>query len=91
MQHAWLALLSETTSPDKCLLHALAGDRCAPSDLYYPHPWVQDVLWWTLYKAERLLLGSRLRKAALQEVMRHVHYEARLHPLLTCTPQLRPQ
>ena len=36
---------------------------------------VQDVLWWCLYKAENLFLGSRLRKAALQEVMRHVHYE----------------
>ena len=51
--------------------------RCAPSDLYYPHPMVQDVLWWCLYKAENLFLGSRLRKAALQEVMRHVHYEVR--------------
>ena len=36
---------------------------------------MQDVLWWTLYQAEGLLLGSRLRKRALQEVMRHVHYE----------------
>ena len=51
--------------------------RCARSDLYYPHPMVQDVLWWCLYKAENLFLGSRLRKAALQEVMRHVHYEVR--------------
>lgn len=28
----------------------------------------QDVLWWVLYKAEALLLGSWLRKAALKEV-----------------------
>jgi hypothetical protein len=36
---------------------------------------VQDVLWWTLYQAEPLLLGSRLRKAALAECMKHIHYE----------------
>ena len=29
---------------------------------------LQDVLWWVLYKAEAVLLGSRLRKAALTEV-----------------------
>lgn len=36
------------------------------------HLWLllllQDILWWALYKAEALLLGSRLRKAALTEV-----------------------
>ena len=53
-----------------------ARNQCASSDLYYPHPKVQDVLWWALYKAEGLLLGSSLRKKALAEVMRHVHYEA---------------
>ncbi len=53
-----------------------ARNQCAPSDLYYPHPKIQDVLWWALYKAEGLLLGSGLRKKALAEVMRHVHYEA---------------
>lgn len=53
-----------------------ARNQCAATDLYYPHPWIQDVLWWSLYKAEGLLLGSGLRKKALQEVMRHVHYEA---------------
>ena len=37
----------------------------------------QDVLWWALYKAEPLLLGSELRKEALAEAMRHIHYEAR--------------
>lgn len=52
-----------------------ARNQCASTDLYYPHPWIQDVLWWSLYKAEGLLLGSSLRKKALQEVMRHVHYE----------------
>jgi hypothetical protein len=32
---------------------------------------LQDVIWWVLYKAEALLLGSRLRKAALGEVSYH--------------------
>jgi hypothetical protein len=36
---------------------------------------VQDVLWWTLYQAEGLLKGSWLRKKALEEAMRHIHYE----------------
>lgn len=38
---------------------------------------MQDVLWWTLYKAENLLLGSWLRKKALAECMKHIHYEVR--------------
>eukprot|EP00879_Flechtneria_rotunda_P014928 GHRR01015598.1.p1 GENE.GHRR01015598.1~~GHRR01015598.1.p1 ORF type:complete len:610 (+),score=118.28 GHRR01015598.1:42-1871(+) len=52
-----------------------ARNQIAKEDLYYPHPIIQDILWWTLYKAEALLLGSSLRKAALNEVIRHVHYE----------------
>lgn len=65
--------------------------RCAKSDLYYPHPWVQDVLWWGLYQAEGLLLGSRLRKAACAEVMRHVHYEVRMPARLrNVTPVAHP-
>jgi hypothetical protein len=50
-------------------------NQCAKEDLYYPHPLIQDVLWWTLYQAEPLLLGSRLRGAALRECMKHIHYE----------------
>lgn len=52
-----------------------ARSRCAREDLYYPHPWLQDLVWWVLYKAERVLLGSALRRAALREVMTLVHYE----------------
>ncbi len=37
----------------------------------------QDVLWWVLYKAENVLHGSSLRKAALAECMKHIHYEVR--------------
>jgi len=63
-----------STSYDKVDWNA-ARNQCAPTDLYYPHPKIQDILWWALYKAEVLLLGSGLRKKALAEVMRHVHYE----------------
>lgn len=48
---------------------------CAKEDLYYSHPLVQDLVWWTLTKAERVLLGSRLRNKALAECMKHIHYE----------------
>lgn len=34
------------------------------------------MLWWALYKAENVLLGSGLRKMALEECMKHIHYEA---------------
>ena len=41
---------------------------------------VQDLLWWTLYKAEPFLVGSTLRKKALDEAIRHIHYEVRPLP-----------
>lgn len=65
-------------SPTRCrpcrCIH-LHRNACAKEDLYYPHPLIQDVLWWTLYQAEPLLLGSRLRNRALKECMKHIHYE----------------
>ena len=32
-----------------------ARNQCAAEDLYYPHPLIQDVLWWACYKLEPLL------------------------------------
>lgn len=39
--------------------------------------YLQDLLWWSLYKAEPFLLGwgSWLRKKALDEAIRHIRYE----------------
>ncbi|MEW5319594.1 MAG: hypothetical protein WDW38_010738 [Sanguina aurantia] len=54
-----------------------ARNLCAKEDLYYPHPPVQDWLWWSLYKAENVLRGSWLRDRALKEIMTHIHYEDR--------------
>eukprot|EP00252_Welwitschia_mirabilis_P023208 TRINITY_DN6518_c0_g1_i1.p1 TRINITY_DN6518_c0_g1~~TRINITY_DN6518_c0_g1_i1.p1 ORF type:complete len:760 (-),score=127.45 TRINITY_DN6518_c0_g1_i1:298-2577(-) len=54
-------------------------NKCAKEDLYYPHPWIQDILWATLHKvAEPILMhwpGSVLRAISLQTVMKHIHYE----------------
>jgi len=56
-----------------------ARNECAKEDLYYPHPLMQDALWWTLYKFENLLVAGRplafLRRKALAETMKHITYE----------------
>ena len=56
-----------------------ARNMCAKEDLYYPHPFLQDILWATLHKVVEPALmhwpGSMLRERALQSVMKHVHYE----------------
>ena len=56
-----------------------ARNLCAPEDLYYPHPLLQDVLWWALSRGERLLLPggplAGLRSRALREAYDHIHYE----------------
>ncbi|GKV07153.1 hypothetical protein SLEP1_g18954 [Rubroshorea leprosula] len=53
---------------------------CAPEDIYYPHPLIQDLLWDSLYLfTEPLLrrwpLNKLVREKALQEAMKHIHYE----------------
>ncbi|KAI4368845.1 hypothetical protein MLD38_017357 [Melastoma candidum] len=56
-----------------------ARNLCAKEDLYYPHPMLQDVLWFSLHKfVEPLLLnwpGKKLREKALRAAMEHIHYE----------------
>jgi cycloartenol synthase len=48
-------------------------------DLYYPHSFLQDVLWATLHKfVEPVMMhwpGIKFREIALRTAMRHVHYE----------------
>jgi hypothetical protein len=43
---------------------------------------MQDLIWWTLSRLEPWIQGSRLRRAALEEVMRLVHYEVGLRACL---------
>ena len=53
-------------------------NACASEDLYYPHPRIQDALWWGLTKVEPILLrwpGRWMRSSALNLAMKHVHYE----------------
>lgn len=53
---------------------------CAKEDLYYPHPFVQELLWDTLYLASEPLLtrwplNKLIRQKALKETMKFIHYE----------------
>ncbi|XP_026440994.1 beta-amyrin synthase-like isoform X1 [Papaver somniferum] len=52
---------------------------CAKEDLYYPHPWVQDLVWDSLHLVMEPLLtrwpGSLVRERALELTMKHIHYE----------------
>ena len=54
-------------------------NQCHANDLYYPHPLIQDCVWYLLHRAEPLLLpgGSFhwLRRRALREAMTHIQYE----------------
>ncbi|MED6111691.1 CRISPR-associated protein 1, partial [Stylosanthes scabra] len=56
-----------------------ARNSCAKEDLYYPHPFIQDVLWATLHKVVEPIMmhwpGKKLRERALKTVMKHIHYE----------------
>ncbi|XP_055801671.1 beta-amyrin synthase isoform X3 [Solanum dulcamara] len=52
---------------------------CAKEDLYYPHPWVHDLMWDSLYTCTEPLLThwpfNKLRNKALEVTMKHIHYE----------------
>ncbi|KAH6818429.1 cycloartenol synthase 1 [Perilla frutescens var. frutescens] len=56
-----------------------ARNTCAKEDLYYPHPFMQDMLWGFLHHfAEPFLKRwpfSKLRDKAIGIAMEHVHYE----------------
>ncbi|KAK7331841.1 hypothetical protein VNO80_28582 [Phaseolus coccineus] len=57
-----------------------ARHTCAKEDLYYPHHWIQDLIWDSLYVfTEPLLnrwpLNKLVREKALQVTMNHIHYE----------------
>ncbi|KAK0600255.1 hypothetical protein LWI29_013115 [Acer saccharum] len=57
-----------------------ARHLCAPEDLYYPHPWMQDLMWDSLYILTEPLLtrwpfNKLVRDYALRVAMKHIHYE----------------
>ncbi|KZV26777.1 Beta-amyrin synthase [Dorcoceras hygrometricum] len=53
--------------------------HCAKEDLYYPHPFVQDLIWDSCYILTEPLLScwpfKKLREKALKVAMEHIHYE----------------
>ncbi|XP_062155186.1 beta-amyrin synthase-like [Alnus glutinosa] len=57
----------------------IARHLCAKEDLYYPHHWIQDLVWDGVYMLTEPLLTrwpfNKLRNKALQLVMKHIHYE----------------
>jgi cycloartenol synthase len=69
--------------PDDAPYESIDWDKtrnaCAKEDLYYPHPWLQDALWWGLTKVEPLLLRTKIGKAlrgwACRVAARHARYE----------------
>ncbi|XP_016541105.2 beta-amyrin synthase isoform X2 [Capsicum annuum] len=52
---------------------------CAKEDLYCHHPWIQDLMWDSLYICTEPLLThwpfNKLRNKALEVTMKHIHYE----------------
>ncbi|KAL3533221.1 hypothetical protein ACH5RR_006742 [Cinchona calisaya] len=54
-------------------------NQCAKEDLYYPHPFIQDILWAGLHKVAEPILTHwpfyKLRHKGLSTVMQHIHYE----------------
>ncbi|KAF9618159.1 hypothetical protein IFM89_000562 [Coptis chinensis] len=56
-----------------------ARNLCAKEDLYYPHSFVQDILWATLHKGVEPVItrwpANKLREKALVTTMQHIHYE----------------
>ncbi|MED6198111.1 Beta-amyrin synthase [Stylosanthes scabra] len=57
-----------------------ARHQCAKEDLYYPHPFIQDLIWDSVYIFMEPLLtrwpfNKLVRDRALQVTMKHIHYE----------------
>ncbi|XP_061352217.1 beta-amyrin synthase-like isoform X4 [Gastrolobium bilobum] len=57
-----------------------ARHACAKEDLQYPHHFIQDLLWDSLYMFSEPLLthwpfDNLVREKALQITMKHIHYE----------------
>ncbi|XP_052626390.1 beta-amyrin synthase 1 isoform X2 [Lactuca sativa] len=53
---------------------------CAKEDIYYPHPWLQDLAWDAIYVAVEPILTrwpfkNLIREKALTTTMKHIHYE----------------
>ncbi|XP_058728761.1 beta-amyrin synthase-like isoform X2 [Vicia villosa] len=68
------------TQPYKKINWRKARHLCSSEDLYYPHPFIQDLMWDSLYLFIEPLLtrwpfNNLVRKKALEVTMKHIHYE----------------
>ncbi|XP_059665530.1 beta-amyrin synthase 2-like isoform X1 [Cornus florida] len=66
--------------PYDTIIWKRARHLCLKDDLYYPRPFIQDLLWNGFYYIGETLLShwpfSKLRERALQKTIKHLHYEA---------------
>ncbi|KAL2484343.1 Amyrin synthase LUP2 [Forsythia ovata] len=64
-----------------------ARNNCCKEDLYYPHTFIQDLLWDTLnYCTEPLMRGwplNKIRQKALQKTIKFMLYEAEVTRYIT--------
>ncbi|KAL2467392.1 Amyrin synthase LUP2 [Abeliophyllum distichum] len=62
-------------------------NNCCKEDLYYPHTFIQDLLWNTLnYFTEPLMRGwplNKIRQKALQKTIKFMRYEAEVTRYIT--------
>ncbi|XP_052179349.1 beta-amyrin synthase 1-like isoform X2 [Diospyros lotus] len=71
-----------------------ARHSCLKEDLYCPHPFVQDLLWDGFYHIVEPMLKrwpfSKLRHKALQNAIKHIHYEDENSRYITigCIPKV---
>ncbi|WVY93593.1 hypothetical protein V8G54_032681 [Vigna mungo] len=56
-----------------------ARHKCAKEDLYYPHHWIQDLIWDSAYLLTEPLLTrwpfNKIREKALDVAIKGIHYE----------------
>ncbi|KAK2981148.1 hypothetical protein RJ640_013470, partial [Escallonia rubra] len=83
-----LSLRSEIyTEPYEEINWRKARHSCCKEDLYYPHTFVQDLLWDTLhYISEPIITRwpfTQMREKALRKTIRHMRYEAEASRYIT--------
>ncbi|KAJ8760158.1 hypothetical protein K2173_011014 [Erythroxylum novogranatense] len=83
------------TEPYNQIFWKKTRHQCAPEDSYYPHPWIQDLIWDSLYVFTKPLLtrwpfNKLVRKKALEVTMKHILYEDENSRYITmgCVPKV---
>ena len=71
-----------------CALVLIVQKLLLQEDIYCPKPWIQDMLWDSLYVLtepflNRWPLNKFVREKALQVTMKHIHYEDEISRFIT--------